>query len=117
MYYINPIWFYLMSICENLQDILMTISVVLGSLIFGISLYYFIDGEFEEMKQNELIKKCITPFIICVILACFIPSKETCKEMLIASCITHENVEYAKDTTKELVDYIFEKIENESKNE
>ena len=40
----------------------------------------------------------------------FVPDKKTCTEMLIAKTVTVENVNTTIDGTKELIDYIFEKV-------
>lgn len=40
----------------------------------------------------------------------FIPAKETCYQMMIASQVTDENIQSAEDVIKKFVDYIFEKL-------
>jgi hypothetical protein len=47
---------------------------------------------------------------ICLSLALFTPSRETCQEMIVSSVVTHENVNGAIENTKELVDYIVDKV-------
>jgi hypothetical protein len=37
--------------------------------------------------------------------------------MMIASVVTHENVNQAKDDVKSIVDYVFDRIENASESE
>jgi hypothetical protein len=70
----------------------------------------------------NLLTKYVKPFtvitVIFIFLACAIPSKETCEEMMIASVVTHENVDQAKDDVKSIVDYVFDRIEsNDSESE
>ena len=48
--------------------------------------------------------------IFLLIVIPFIPSKETCYKMMVASQITDNNIQKAEDTIKNSVDYIFEKI-------
>ena len=45
-----------------------------------------------------------------LIVITFIPAKETCYQMMIASQVTDENIQSAEDVIKKSVDYIFEKL-------
>lgn len=115
-YYINPIWFYLMNVCENLS----VLSIIIGG-IFGFGAIVMTIGIIVNKSEGDdemcnLLTKYIKPSVIIgvifVFLACVIPSKETCEEMMIASVVTHENVEQAKNDVKSIVDYVFDRIEN-----
>ena len=115
-YYINPICFYLMNVCENISALLMLIGGIFGfgSIVMCIGVICNkIDGD-DEMVN--LLTKYIKPLAIVatvfIFLTCAIPSKETCEEMMIASVVTHENVEQAKDDVKNIIDYVFDRIEN-----
>lgn len=125
-YYINPIWFYLMDICDwfkGISIIILCISVI--ALIFEtvgwINDYvdefggYIFGKDIKEIPQCiKFIKKIfistVIIFIISLILSIAIPTSKTITKMLVASVITVENVNEAKENTKELVDYIFEKV-------
>lgn len=116
-YYINPIWFYLIGVCENIGTLSFFIACIFGAgaIIMGIAIISNkIDG---DDKMVNLLTKYIKPFtviaVIFIFLACVIPSKETCEEMMIASVVTHENVDQAKDDVKSIVDYVFDRIESE----
>lgn len=119
MYYINPIWFYLMGLVDDLKGVeivLCMISAFIGVIsIFPIAMNYDV-LDFKHLDDgNKLLlkvfKTCIITIVITGVLAVFTPSSETCEKMLISSVVTHENVESTKEDAKEFVDYLFEKIE------
>ena len=49
--------------------------------------------------------------IICAFISIFVPSKETCYQMMVASLITKENIEMTAEAGKEAVDYIVDSID------
>ena len=114
-YIINPWVFYLLNILENVVS-----GIVIALFIFGIALasyaitwfvelsasYY--DGENKYPSPLAIVKKWKIPLIICIVVLVLTPSKETCYKMLIASQVTTENIESAKETVKEVADYIVE---------
>ena len=53
------------------------------------------------------VSTCVVSLIL-IIVTCLIPSEKTCYQMLTASLCTKENIEYLKETGKDLVDYIIE---------
>ncbi len=114
-YIINPWVFYLLNILENVVS-----GIVIALFIFGIVLvpyaiiwyvelstsYY--DDEGKYPSPLAIVKKWKIPLIICIVVLVLTPSKETCYKMLIASQVTTENIESAKETVKEVADYIVE---------
>ena len=127
-YYIHPIWFYLMDVCSWVKGIAIFVLVVSVFAIF-IEIYVCTDEYGDEIekyffnkknKDKELpqyliaVKKVfvgtIVTLLISLLLSVTVPTSKTVTKMLIASVITVENVESAKENTKELVDYICEKI-------
>ena len=121
-YYIDPIWFYLIGVCGTLDTVTATICVVVAILsalfVIGIGVFYIdsYDSRCEyDAKTMSTLKKYLKTFLIATIVFgivnAVIPSKETCEEMMIASVITHENVDDVKGDVKELVDYVFDNIE------
>lgn len=119
MYYINPIWFYLMGLVNDLKGVeivLCMISAFIGLIsIFPIAINYDVLDFKHPDDGNKLLlkvfKTCVITIVITGVLAVFTPSSETCEKMLISSVVTHENVESTKEDAKEFVDYLFEKIE------
>lgn len=118
-YYINPIWFYLMNVSTGIKVFL----CVLGgfSLVFSVivlitwanNCFDITDLDDDEKKILKLFKKIIIASIISVFIGTFVPSKETCIEMMIASQVTHENVTATKEEIYEIVDYITDKVRGE----
>ena len=117
-YYINPIWFYLMNISTELKTVLF----ILGVVTFASSVFAFIfwaadvdmtDLDDDEKKFFKISKKIIIASLILLLISIFVPSKEACVEMMIASQVTHENVTIAKEEIYELIDYVTDKVEDE----
>ena len=112
-YIINPWVFYLLNILENVVS-----GIVIALFIFGIVLvsyaiiwYVELSTSYDEDKYPSplaIVKKWKIPLIICIVILVLTPSKETCYKMLIASQVTTENIESAKETVKEVADYIVE---------
>lgn len=103
-YYIDPKWFYWCNTLGNLKNLFIGITILTGILAV-ILLLVIID--FEDL--NEVKKVIIIPGIICftsVLIAIFLPSKETLIEMQLAQIATKENVQFTVDTLKEIIDYI-----------
>lgn len=104
---INPIWFYLMGVSEYLGMFLIVFGVI--SLISGFTVALV--ASILEFKIDGIFKKFFIIGGIVTFLGCLMPSKETCYQMLIASVITKDNIEFTVETSKEVVDYIIEKVD------
>ena len=110
---INPWLFYLVDCLDGLKTLCILAVPVLVIVIGYLTLT--IDdlgrGEEKELKSARRTRKIVILFsILLLIVIPFIPSKETCYKMLIASQITDTNIQKAEDVIKNSVDYIFEKI-------
>lgn len=117
-YYINPIWFYLMNLSDGMKIFLCAFGIV----VFSFSVFAFIswaidvtltDLDDSEKKIFKLFKTIIIASFITFIISIFLPSKETCIEMMIASQVTHENVAATKEEIYELIDYVTDKVRKE----
>ncbi len=71
------------------------------------SLYIYDEGGDVKLAKRVFIAGCVS-----IIIWLFIPSKDTCYKMLIASQVTTENIENAKETVKDVADYIIEATKN-----
>ena len=100
-YIINPWMFYLISLSDTLK---WTTGIL--AIIAFIGAFYFY-GE----KINAL-KRCFIFGCISLVICLFLPSKDTCYKMLIASQVTTENIENTKETVKDVADYIIEATKN-----
>ena len=120
-YYINPIWFYLMSVLTEMKNFL----YVLGLITLTVSILLFLAWladkgtlNYKKMDDDEkatfkLFKKIIVASVIALFIGILVPSKETCIEMMVASQVTHENVSTTKEEIYEIVDYITDKVKGE----
>ena len=110
---INPWMFYLVDCLEGLKMVCI-ISVPVLVVVIGFLTAKIDDlgrGEEKELKSAIRTRKIVILFsILLLIVIPFIPSKETCYKMMVASQITDNNIQKAEDTIKNSVDYIFEKI-------
>jgi uncharacterized membrane protein len=108
MYYINPIWFYFIGLCDDIIEIATIISAL---CIIGAFIGYILKlAGFEEDTENKLpINLLAIIGIISLVIALIVPSSTTVKEMMIASAVTHENVDTTIEDVKELIDYTIEK--------
>ena len=110
---INPWLFYIVDLLDGLKTLCILAVPVLVIVIGYLTLT--IDdlgrGEEKELKSARRTRKIVILFsILLLIVIPFIPSKETCYKMMVASQITDNNIQKAEDTIKNSVDYIFEKI-------
>lgn len=65
----------------------------------------------KKLKANKKTnKRLLVVSLSMLIVITFIPSKETCYQMMVASQVTEENIKSAEDVIKNSVDYIFEKL-------
>lgn len=123
-YYINPMWFYLMNVSMGMKSFLFILGVI--SLIctaFAI-LIWTIEESIDITNLNEkekkifkLFKNIIIAAIISLFIGIFVPSKETCVEMMVASQVTHENVSATKEEIYKIIDYITDKVDGEESEE
>lgn len=101
---INPIWFYLMSVCEAVKMVAIFcvfISVVLvGACIVGMS------DEDGEAFVKQFWKKSVAALCISISVAVLCPSSETLEKMLIAQNVTYERVEQATDVVSDVYEDI-----------
>ena len=110
---INPWLFYLVDCLDGLKMVCI-IAVPVLVIVIGYLTITIDDlgrGEEKELKSARRTRKIVILFsILLLIVIPFIPSKETCYKMMVASQITDNNIQKAEDTIKNSVDYIFEKI-------
>ena len=118
-YLVNPLWIYLIDVCCSIDNIIFAIITIGGvATIIGGMIYIgllTIDGHDINDKEPKLVKSilkpCIIVLIIGTIMSCIIPSEKTMYAMFAASYITEENIETASQTVTDVVDYIFEKVD------
>lgn len=110
---INPWMFYLVDCLDGLKMVCIisvpVLVIVIGFLTATIDDLWS-DQEKEKKSAIRTRKIVILFSILLLIVIPFIPSKETCYKMMVASQITDTNIQKAEDVIKDSVDYIFEKI-------
>lgn len=104
---INPIYIYLINICNTLQILFSVIGILLAAFGF-ILLLTTIDMYDEDtiVEAKKTAKKFLISGIILIIIAVLLPDKETAYTMLIASQVTTTNIEAATNAAKDVIDYI-----------
>lgn len=108
---INPWLFYLVNFLVNLQDICVIVLIVCGVAMAFLAFNGFIVEDEEKLKANKKTnKRLLTISVPLLIVITFIPTRETCYQMMIASQVTDDNIQSAEDVIKDSVDYIFEKL-------
>lgn len=108
---INPWLFYLVDVIGSFRALsILIVLLILISFVIAIVEYDDVMDEVDEVKAIKTIKKKVIVIALLITFAIFLPSKETCYKMMIASQITDNNIQNAEDVIKDSVDYIFEKI-------
>lgn len=125
-YYINPIWFYLMNVSNSLRSWCFAVSLIMIGICVVVAIYLFAyaietntatyntltsddekDDDQEQIKKTwKVLKKSIILGALFMLLSILLPSEKTCIEMMIASQVTHENVETVKEEVYTIIDYI-----------
>lgn len=110
-YLIEPSVFYWMQVLDaakSLSVVMAIISFIVATIAWGA---YITDGDEDDKTWLRTPRVAsVVVFILSVLAATFIPSKETLITMLVAKAATVENVGWTVDALKEVVDYIVEAI-------
>ena len=114
-YLINPIWFYLISLVDDMNCVTFVAMIITVIAAFVVAIwtddtYVFESPQEEIIVLKKKIKKFAILFVIESLILIFIPSKSDMEKMLMASCATEENITAATNYGKDLVDYIFDKV-------
>lgn len=110
-YIINPWVFYLLNLLGNLEELCWALITVAVTCYGTYLIIYFVMEFYDSDKYPSplaILKKWKIPVILCITALILIPSQETCYKMLIASQVTTEHIADAKETIREVADYIVE---------
>lgn len=121
-YIVNPMWFYWIDVLSNLD--VACCAFFVGGLILCIPsaiIGYIMKTSNEYLGEDDkdykagcmylqISKKLLPLVIVFLLLAAFIPEKNTLIEMLVAKTATIENCELTLDGIKSVVDYIVIKM-------
>lgn len=119
---INPLWIYLIDVLNSLGGLLLAILIFSGAgLLVGFIMYViwrtdsYSPNYDEDVEANKtykrLLKRGTIIFTVSALLFTLIPSEKVMYTMFVATYITEENVELTSDTIVDMVDYIFEKVD------
>ena len=111
-YIINPWVFYLLGI-SNSVGMACVIFLAVFAIVFGSYLLIWIidlsdNGEYP--MPTQILKKWRVPLILSVAFLVFMPSTDTIYKMMIASQVTTENIDTAKETIQDVADYIIDAV-------
>lgn len=121
---ISPIFFYWLSIADEIKSAAIAISVASAIALISLAIFYFVSkydavsfpylyGE-ESGQIAALILQFLKPLFVVlpVSIACaiLIPSKATLLSMMVAKFATYENAELTVNAIREAVDYIVQAI-------
>lgn len=117
---INPWVIYLINLCDNLKtlSIISICITVVAVIIIGLH-WAFDENDCCDEEDVKVIRQYYMEWIkipaivsICsLVCSIVLPTKKTCYTMLVTSQLTEENIHNVGDNAKEIVDYIFEKIQ------
>lgn len=103
---INPWLFYLTDVLSGIKWLLI-VFFALALFIYLLAFSFYV-LDMQELPDWHKLKNIVF-LVIPIIIGLLIPEEKTVYKMLIASYTTPNNIEYVKETGKDLVDYIIEK--------
>ena len=108
---INPIWFYLIGISENVActfwvvgGLILTASVILGVMLMC-------DAWDIDVQLLKVFKKTIIIGGLLITVGNLIPSKDTCYKMMTAALVTPNNIAVVGEAATDVVDYIIDSVD------
>lgn len=128
---INPWIMYVIGLIYNINFVFLTIFIILLSIfiliLFGIIVTFVDNYTIDEIDSflddyHDFIKwfkrGCVALVITGIVLI-LMPSEKTLYSMVVLDNVTPNNIETVGNTGKDVVDYIFDKIDqmNEEENE
>lgn len=118
-YIVNPIWFWLISIVDNLGTAAIIVAVFLifiGIILIAVIVSCYTEDQYEEMKKiKPHFIKIIVALVITVTIAVLTPSRQDMEKIIVFSTLTKDNITAATNYGKDLVDYVFDKINETTK--
>ena len=108
-YIIDPNVFYWMNVLGSLKDVTLFVSIMFCIVTCVLAIFTIMCSA-EQYEHTKLLFKLtviagIVAFVMAVI-SVFIPSKQTCIQMLVAKTATFENVNWTVEQIKDFIDYV-----------
>lgn len=113
---ISPWVFYWISIVDSIRALLIAILIMLmivGAIMFMCTISDADDYGFKDKNVAEEVKLCIKVAIatfVVAVLACVVPSEDTCYKMLAADMFTQDNINNATEYVTDVIDYAVDKL-------
>lgn len=124
---INPWIMYVIGLANNINYVLITVIIILFAAIIvvtALGLVQFVGNydNFDEFLEDchtavKWFKRGCISLIIAGIVMIFMPSEKTLYSMIILENVTPNNIEAVGNTGKDVVDYIFDKIDHMNEEE
>lgn len=114
---ISPLTIYLINLMDPLHAVFIGACIVF--LILGIlnGIDYLDNKDSSTEKYQKQAQKALgrtrrmaVICVLCMLLAVFVPSKNTIIEMIVAQNITINNINAGEEKVKEAIDYLVEKV-------
>jgi len=112
LYYINPWVFYLLGVSNSVGIACVSFLAVFAIVFGSYALVWFIESPEDErlVTPIQILKKWRVPLILTIAFLVFMPSEDTIYKMMIASQVTTENIDTAKETIQDVADYIIDAV-------
>lgn len=110
---INPWWFYLFNLINNLKEVTSISIAVIGVIYLVAIVCCTLDEEIPEILKNSLMK---TYLIFCLICSIILPSEKTMYQMASAALITPDNIttsaNFVTDIVTDIISAVDEALED-----
>lgn len=106
---VNPMYLYLIEVLHNLDVVNHLVFVVLGFIVLSCGCMYTIDDCTREAinTNKSLVVAVLIAFMVSLLIAVLVPTKDAMYKMLIASYVTTDNIQIVNDAIKtNLQDYL-----------
>lgn len=114
---ISPLTVYLINLMDPLQAVFIGACMVFLVLAVLHGIDYLDNKDSSTEKYQKQAQKALgrtrrmaVICVLCMLLAVFVPSKNTIIEMIVAQNITIDNINAGEEKVKEAIDYLVEKV-------
>lgn len=114
---ISPLTIYLINLMDPLHAVFIgaCIAFLVLGILYGID---YLDNKdsstekYQKQAQKALgrTRRMAVICVLCMLLAVFVPSKNTIIEMIVAQNITVDNINAGEEKLKEAIDYLVDKV-------
>lgn len=116
-YIINPAWFYWLSVYDGLKTFSIVVAIFSFIIVIVLIICCLVECDFNNNEHCLTIYKrwILLCFVFCIssmLIAVFVPDKQTMIEMQVASIATKTNSEWTIEQLKGITDYIIERIQS-----